>query len=522
MSEWTIHADRQFMTTAIHAFTQFIFIKLKWRKIMSKYIIALDQGTTSSRAIVFDDDLNIVSIAQNEFRQIYPQSGWVEHDPMEIYATQYGVMMEAVAKSGVDAHDIAAIGITNQRETTIMWDKNTGKPVYNAIVWQCRRTADICRSIDDEMTAYIKSATGLLVDAYFSGTKIKWILDNVPGVREKAEKGEVLFGTVDTWLLWKLTGGAVHATDYTNASRTMLFNINTLEWDEKILTYLGIPKACLPNVRFSDSNFGRVNIGGINIPICGIAGDQQAALVGQRCFNVGDAKTTYGTGCFLLMNTGEKPVMSESGLVTTIGIAAKGKVDYALEGSVFVGGAVIQWVRDELGLIRESQDSEYFANKVKDNGGVYIVPAFTGLGAPYWDMEARGAIFGITRGTNRNHIIRAALESIAYQVNDVISAMENDLKADISELKVDGGACANNLLAQFQADITNTKVIRPVVRETTALGAAILAGMSVGLVDKNGHQAVDRVFEPEMAAENREKYLKMWHKAVKRSLDWNE
>lgn len=489
---------------------------------MSKYIIALDQGTTSSRAIVFDDDLNIVSVAQNEFRQIYPQSGWVEHDPMEIYATQYGVMMEAVAKSGVDAHYIAAIGITNQRETTIMWDKNTGKPVYNAIVWQCRRTADICRSIDDEMTAYIKDATGLLVDAYFSGTKIKWILDNVPGVREKAEKGEVLFGTVDTWLLWKLTGGAVHATDYTNASRTMLFNINTLRWDEKILSYLGIPKACLPNVRFSDSNFGRVNIGGINVPVCGIAGDQQAALVGQRCFNVGDAKTTYGTGCFLLMNTGDKPVKSRNGLVTTIGIAANGKVDYALEGSVFVGGAVIQWVRDELGLIRESQDSEYFAGKVKDNGGVYIVPAFTGLGAPYWDMEARGAIFGITRGTNRNHIIRAALESIVYQVNDVISAMESDLKADISELKVDGGACANNLLAQFQADITNTKVIRPVVRETTALGAAILAGMSVGLVDRNGHQAVDRVFEPKMAAEDREKYLKMWHKAVKRSLDWNE
>ena len=489
---------------------------------MSRYIIALDQGTTSSRAIIFDENLSIVSVAQNEFRQIYPQSGWVEHDPMEIYATQYGVMMEAIAKSGIEPCNIAAIGITNQRETTIMWDKNTGKPVYNAIVWQCRRTADICKSIDDVMTDYIKGATGLLVDAYFSGTKIKWILDNVEGVREKAEKGEVLFGTVDTWLLWKLTNGKVHATDFTNASRTMLFNINTLEWDEKILDYLGIPMACLPAVHYSDNCFGMVNIGGVNVPICGIAGDQQAALVGQRCFNVGEAKTTYGTGCFLLMNVGEKPVMSENGLVTTIGIAADGKVDYALEGSVFVGGAVIQWVRDELGLIRESTDSEYFANKVEDNGGVYIVPAFTGLGAPYWDMEARGAIFGITRGTNRNHIIRAALESIAYQVNDVISAMESDIGRNIAELKVDGGACANNLLAQFQADITNTTVVRPVVRETTALGAAILAGMSAGIVDKKGRMAVDRVFEPSMADEKREKYLKMWHKAVKRSLEWNE
>ena len=489
---------------------------------MSRYIIALDQGTTSSRAIIFDENLSIVSVAQNEFRQIYPQSGWVEHDPMEIYATQYGVMMEAIAKSGIEPCNIAAIGITNQRETTIMWDKNTGKPVYNAIVWQCRRTADICKSIDAEMTDYIKGATGLLVDAYFSGTKIKWILDNVEGVREKAEKGEVLFGTVDTWLLWKLTNGKVHATDFTNASRTMLFNINTLDWDEKILDYLGIPMACLPAVHYSDNCFGMVNIGGVNVPICGIAGDQQAALVGQRCFNVGEAKTTYGTGCFLLMNVGEKPVMSENGLVTTIGIAADGKVDYALEGSVFVGGAVIQWVRDELGLIRESTDSEYFANKVEDNGGVYIVPAFTGLGAPYWDMEARGAIFGITRGTNRNHIIRAALESIAYQVNDVISAMESDIGRNIAELKVDGGACANNLLAQFQADITNTTVVRPVVRETTALGAAILAGMSAGIVDKKGRMAVDRVFEPSMAAEKRAKYLKMWHKAVKRSLEWNE
>ena len=489
---------------------------------MSRYIIALDQGTTSSRAIIFDKDLSIVSVAQNEFRQIYPQSGWVEHDPTEIYATQYGVMMEAIAKSGIKAEEIACIGITNQRETTIMWDKNTGKPVYNAIVWQCRRTADICRGIDEDMTAYIKGATGLLVDAYFSGTKIKWILDNVDGVREKAEKGEVLFGTVDSWLLWKLTEGKVHATDYTNASRTMLFNINTLEWDEKILGYLGIPKACLPEVKFSDSHFGSVNIGGIDVPVCGIAGDQQAALVGQRCFNVGEAKTTYGTGCFLLMNTGDKPVMSNNGLVTTIGIAADGKVNYALEGSVFVGGAVVQWVRDELGLIVDSVDSEYFANKVEDNGGVYIVPAFTGLGAPYWDMEARGAIFGITRGTNSNHIIRAVLESIVYQVNDVIAAMESDLNKDIAELRVDGGACANNLLAQFQADITNTKVVRPVVRETTALGAAILAGMSVGLVTKDGNMAVDRVFEPAIASEKREKYLKMWHKAVSRALDWNE
>lgn len=490
---------------------------------MKKYIVALDQGTTSSRAIIFDEGLNICASAQSEFRQIYPESGYVEHDPMEIFATQYGVMMEAIAKSGIRYDEIAAVGITNQRETTIMWDKNTGKPVYNAIVWQCRRTAGICRKIvEDGMDSYIKDATGLPIDAYFSATKIKWILDNVSGVRERAERGDILFGTVDTWLLWKLTDGKVHATDYTNASRTMLFNINTLEWDDKILDYFGIPKSCLPKVMFSDSHFGDINIGGIPVGVRAVAGDQQAALVGQRCLNEGQAKTTYGTGCFLLMNTGDRLVKSGSGLITTIGTALNNNISYALEGSVFVGGAVVQWVRDGLGLINDSCDSEYFAQKVPDSGGVYIVPAFTGLGAPYWDMEARGAIVGITRGVTKNHIIRAALESIAYQVNDVIAAMEKDVGRRITEIKADGGACANDLLMQFQADITDSEVVRPIVRETTALGAAILAGMSAGIINKDVSLTVDRVFKPNMEQDQRIKSLKMWHKAVERSKGWNE
>lgn len=494
---------------------------------MKKYVIALDQGTTSSRAIIFDHSQKIVAMAQSEFRQIYPQSGYVEHDPMDIYASQYSVLTEAMAKSGIAYEEIAAIGITNQRETTIMWEKSTGRPIYNAIVWQCRRTADICRKMEkDGLSEYIRKSTGLLPDAYFSATKVKWILDHVEGARERTKKGEILFGTVDTWLLWKLTGGKEHATDYTNASRTMLFNINTLSWDEKILDYLDIPQECLPKVCFSDTIFGSVNLGGVEIPIAGIAGDQQAALFGQKCFQPGEAKTTYGTGCFLLMNTGESPVYSQNGLITTIGISALGKISYALEGSVFVGGAVIQWLRDELKLIVDSFDSEYFASKVENNGGVYIVPAFTGLGAPHWDMEARGAVFGLTRGANSNHIIRAALESIAYQANDVISAMEKDMGGDIKTLRIDGGASANNILAQFQADITNTQVVRPIIKETTALGAAYLAGLTAGFWESPHalfkESMWERFFYPSMAESTREQYLKMWKKAVERSKAWNE
>ena len=408
---------------------------------MEQYILALDQGTTSSRAILFDYNQNIVAMSQKEFTQFYPQNGYVEHNPLEIYSSQYAVMMEVIAQSNIKLEQIAAIGITNQRETTIMWDKKTGKPIYNAIVWQCRRSADICKQIiEDGYQEHIQKTTGLLIDAYFSATKIKWILDNVPDARTKAKEGNLLFGTVDTWLLWKLTEGKVHATDYTNASRTMLFDINRLEWDQTLLDYLDIPRECLPQVLPSDSLFGYTNISGHNIPICGIAGDQQAALFGQQCFTKGSAKNTYGTGCFLLMNTGNQPVTSKNGLLTTIGIGTKNNLSYALEGSVFVGGAVIQWLRDEMKLISDSADSEYFATKVKDNGGVYLVPAFTGLGAPYWDMQARGSIFGITRSTTKNHIIRAALEAIAYQVNDIIVAMEHDLGQKTTSLRIDGGA----------------------------------------------------------------------------------
>ncbi|MDY5783148.1 MAG: glycerol kinase GlpK [Gemmiger sp.] len=495
---------------------------------MKKYIIALDQGTTSSRCILFDREQNIVELAQKEFTQHYPHPGWVEHDPMEIYSSQYGVLMEVFAKSGVDAREVAGIGITNQRETTIVWDRTTGRPVCNAIVWQCRRTAALCEELkkDKEFTDYVKEHTGLLVDAYFSATKIRWILDNVPGAREKAEAGQLLFGTVDTWLIWKLTGGAVHVTDYTNASRTMLYNIRDLCWDKTICDRLGIPMSMLPEVHNSSEIYGTMNIQGVEVPIAGIAGDQQAALFGQTCFEPGDAKNTYGTGCFLLMNTGDQLFQSRSGLLSTIAIGLNGKVQYALEGSVFVGGAVVQWLRDELHLITESSDSEYFACKVKDNGGVYVVPAFTGLGAPYWDMYARGSIMGLTRGTGRNHIIRAALESIAYQTNDVLHAMEEDTGIRLRELRVDGGASANNFLMQFQADIMDRTIRRPMIRETTALGAAYLAGLATGVwkdeEEIRAQWTLDHLYEPEMSAEQREKLLAGWHKAVARSQNWAE
>ncbi|MBQ4153751.1 MAG: glycerol kinase GlpK [Clostridia bacterium] len=490
---------------------------------MKKYIIALDEGTTSARTIIFDKEGNIVSLAQKEVTQIFPKPGYVEQDALEIYASQYATMTEAVFKAGISVEDIAGIGITNQRETTIVWDKTSGKPVYNAIVWQCRRTADICEELKNKgLSDYIAKTTGLIVDAYFSATKIKWILDNVPGAREKAEKGELLFGTVDTWLLWKLSGGRVHITDYTNASRTMLYNINKLCWDEKLLNELNIPISMMPKVTSSSEIYDYVDVLGEKIPVCGIAGDQQAALFGQCCFEKGQAKNTYGTGCFLLMNTGNKPFQSKNGLVTTMAASIKGeKPGYALEGSVFVGGAVIQWLRDELGLIRESSDSEYFASKVKDNGGVYVVPAFAGLGAPYWDMYARGTITGLTRGSGRNHIIRAALESIAYQTNDILTAMQNDTGLEFSSLYADGGASANNLLMQFQADVSNTEVICPASAEATALGAAYLAGLACGFYNsKNELKSLKKEgkrFTPEMEPERRSALLSGWATAVKQT-----
>ena len=487
-------------------------------------------GTTSSRAIIFDKEQNIYGIAQKEFKQIYPKEGWVEHDPMEIWASQYGVLQEVLAKTNIEPEQIAAIGITNQRETAIVWDKQTGEPIYNAIVWQCRRTADICEKLKSNgFDKYIKENTGLLIDAYFSATKVKWILDNVEGAREKADKGDLLFGTVDTWLLWKLTNGRVHVTDYTNASRTMLFNIRELNWDKKILEKLNIPISMLPEVKSSSEIYGYVNLGGkdnIKVPIAGIAGDQQAALFGQAAFNKGDAKNTYGTGCFLLMNTGEELVESKNGLLTTIAIGLNGKVNYALEGSVFMGGAIIQWLRDEMGMLTDAQDSEYFAKKVKNNGGVYIVPAFVGLGAPYWDMYARGSIFGLTRGSNKNHIIRAALESIAYQVKDLINAMEEDSGCKINTLKVDGGASKNKLLMQFQSDITNIEVCKPIMTETTALGAAYLAGLAVGYFNNLEEIAescyAGEKYEPNMNFEERENLYNGWKKAVSRAQHWEE
>ena len=494
---------------------------------MPKYILALDQGTTSSRAILFDDKQNIAAVSQKEFTQLYPKEGWVEHNPMEIWSSQYAVMMEVIAQSNIRAADLAAIGITNQRETTILWDRETGMPIYNAIVWQCRRTALIVDGLVAQgLTDHIRQTTGLLPDAYFSATKIRWILDHVDGAQERAEKGEILFGTVDSWLLWKLTGGAVHATDVTNASRTMLFDIHKLDWDDTLLKALNIPRAMLPEVRSSSEIYGYTEIQGVKVPIAGMAGDQQAALFGQTCFDPGDAKNTYGTGCFLLMNTGDTPCESKNGLVTTIAVGLGGKVQYALEGSVFVGGAVIQWLRDEMRLFSESRDAEYYAQKVPDNGGVYLVPAFTGLGAPNWDMHARGCIVGITRGTRREHIIRAAQESIAYQVADLVKAMEADTGLTLSALKADGGASRDRFLMQFQADIIGCQVRRPVIRETTALGAAYLAGLAVG-VWKNRDELrslwnCEIEYDPAMEPAQREKLLHQWHRAVQRSLAWEE
>ncbi|KGQ37781.1 glycerol kinase GlpK [Gallibacterium anatis] len=493
-----------------------------------KYIIALDQGTTSSRAVLLDHDANIVGIAQREFTQIYPKTGWVEHDPMEIWATQSSTLNEVVAKTGITSDQIAAIGITNQRETTIVWNKNTGKPVYNAIVWQCRRTAEFCDQLKAKgYTDYIRNTTGLVVDPYFSGTKVKWILDNVEGAREQAEKGELLFGTVDTWLIWKLTQGRVHVTDYTNASRTMMFNIHTKQWDDKMLEILDIPRSMLPEVKNSSEIYGQTNIGGkggVRIPIAGIAGDQQAALYGHLCVNAGQAKNTYGTGCFMLMNTGDKAITSQNGLLTTICCNAKGEPAYALEGSVFIAGASIQWLRDELKIVHDSADTEYFAQKVPDCNGVYVVPAFTGLGAPYWDPYARGAIVGLSRGANRNHIVRATLESIAYQTKDVLEAMLSDSGEKLQSLRVDGGATANNFLMQFQADILNTQVERPTVKEVTALGAAYLAGLATGfwkdLEELRDKASIERTFLPDQNEAKQQRRYKGWKKAVKRALEW--
>ena len=493
-----------------------------------KYILSLDQGTTSSRAILFDQNGQMKSVAQKEFQQYYPHPGWVEHDALEIWETQLSVARDAIAKLGISAREIAAIGITNQRETTILWEKATGRPIYNAIVWQCRRTAPLVDELLSQpgMAEYIKENTGLVPDAYFSATKIKWILDHVPGARERAQAGEILFGTVDSWLVWKLTGGKVHVTDRTNASRTMLYNIHKLDWDDTLLNALDIPRAMLPRVTDSSEIYGYTDLCGVQVPVAGIAGDQQAALFGQGCFSKGEAKNTYGTGCFLLMNTGDTICRSKNGLLTTIAISLNGKVEYALEGSVFVGGAVIQWVRDGLRMIQESRDSEYYAQKVPDNGGVYIVPAFTGLGAPYWDMYARGAIVGITRGTTQNHIIRAAEESIAYQSYDLVHAMELDVGQPITALKVDGGASRDQFLMQFQADILNKTVLRPAIRETTALGAAYLAGLATGVwKDRDEIRSLwhcNMTFAPQMDEAERTRLLAGWHKAVGRSCDWAE
>lgn len=492
-----------------------------------KYILALDQGTTSSRSIIFDRNGSIISSSQKEFTQIYPQPGWIEHNPMEIWETQLASAKEAMKKINADPADIAGIGITNQRETTVLWDKNTGVPVYNAIVWQCRRTADICDDLKEKgYSDYIKENTGLIIDAYFSGTKIKWIIDNVEGVREKAEQGDILFGTIDSWLVWNLTKGKMHITDYSNASRTMIYNIKSLSWDEKILKELNIPESILPKVVQSSEYYANTykELFGEEIPISGIAGDQQSALFGQLCFQEGMVKNTYGTGCFMLMNTGEKAVTSNNGLLTTIAWGIDNKVEYALEGSIFVAGASIQWLRDELKIISDAADSEYFASKVEDTNGVYVVPAFTGLGAPHWDMYARGAILGLTRGANRNHIIRATLESIAYQTKDVIGSMIEDSGINLTALKVDGGATANNFLMQFQSDILDVNVERPEVTETTALGAAYLAGLAVGFWKSKGeisqNWSINRKFKPQMNNEKRDELYNGWKKAVERSKNY--
>ncbi|AQS59141.1 glycerol kinase GlpK [Desulforamulus ferrireducens] len=495
---------------------------------VKKYVLALDQGTTSCRAILFDRDSNIKGVAQKEFTQIYPKAGWVEHDAEEIWSTQYGVIAEVIAKTGINPEEIASIGITNQRETTVVWDKTTGKPVYNAIVWQCRRTAGICDQLKAKgLEQVFRTKTGLVLDAYFSGTKVKWILDNVEGAREKAEKGQLLFGTMDTWLIWNLTGGKVHVTDYSNASRTLMYNIRELRWDEELLKELDVPASMLPEVRPSSEVYGETdpkNFLGHAVPIAGVAGDQQAALFGQACYQPGMAKNTYGTGCFMLMNTGDKLYDSKNGLLTTIAWGIDGKVEYALEGSIFIAGAAIQWLRDGLKVLEEAPDSEYFASKVADTDGVYLVPAFAGLGAPYWDMRARGAIVGLTRGTTKEHIIKAALDSLAYQTKDVLGAMEADSNIKLQALKVDGGAVANNLLMQFQADILGVPVERPKVIETTALGAAYLAGLAVGFWQSKEELAsrwqLDRRFESQMDDTKRNKLYDGWKRAVTRSMDW--
>lgn len=495
-----------------------------------KYVLALDQGTTSSRSILFDETSNIVAVAQKEFTQIFPKPGWVEHNANEIWSTQIGTMAEVVANAGIDPSEIAAIGITNQRETTVVWEKATGKPVYNAIVWQSRQTMGICDDIKAKGLAdKFRQKTGLVVDAYFSGTKVKWILDNVEGARAKAEAGELLFGTIDTWLIWKLSGGKVHVTDYSNASRTLMYNIRDLKWDDELLEILTVPKSMLPEVRPSSEVYGLTApavFQGAEIPIAGAAGDQQAALFGQTCFRPGMAKNTYGTGCFMLMNTGSELYTSKNGLLTTIAWGIEGKVEYALEGSIFVAGSAVQWLRDGLKAIEAAPDSEYYAGKVSDAEGVYVVPAFVGLGAPYWDMKARGAILGLTRGTTKGHIIRATLDSMAYQTKDVLGAMEADSGIKLQALKVDGGAVANNLLMQFQSDILGVPVDRPVVTETTALGAAYLAGLAVGVwankEDLVQNWQLNRRFEPTMGADERAKLYAGWQKAVKRSMDWEE
>lgn len=487
---------------------------------MKKYILTLDEGTTSARAVLFDKGGNAVSAAQREFKQIYPQPGFVEHDPVEIFSVQYAAVTEAITAIGASADEIAAVGVTNQRETTIIWDKNTGEPIYNAIVWQCRRTSEMCDKLRaDGLEEYIRKTTGLRIDAYFSATKIKWILDNVPGARDRAENGELLFGTVDTWLIWKLSGGKIHVTDRTNAARTMLYDIHTLKWDKKLLEILQIPACILPEVRPSSEIYGNVNILGAEIPVSGIAGDQQAALFGQKCFCEGDIKNTYGTGCFLLMNTGAAAYESKNGLITTIAADAGNNLCYALEGSVFVGGAVIQWLRDELGLIATAAESEKAALSVPDSSGVYIVPAFAGLGAPYWDMYARGTICGLTRGSGKNHIIRACLEAIAYQTNDLITALKADTGLPINHIRADGGAAANNFLMQFQADISDVGVIRPAQTEATAAGAAYLAGLAVSFW-KNKNEILrlpdkQTEFKPAITAKRREALTDGWKRAVR-------
>ncbi len=494
---------------------------------MAKFVMALDAGTTSNRCILFNEKGEMCSVAQKEFNQYFPKPGWVEHDATEIWLTQYAVAAEALSKAGATAADIAAIGITNQRETTIVWDKNTGEPVYHAIVWQDRRTAEYCDSLVAKgLKESFRAKTGLVIDPYFSGTKIRWILENVEGARERAEKGELLFGTVETWLIWKLTGGKVHVTDYSNASRTMLYNIIDLKWDEEILKELNIPACMLPEVRPSSCVYGETteDLFGGSIPISGAAGDQQSALFGQTCFNPGEAKNTYGTGCFMLMNTGEKPVFSKNGLVTTIAWGLDGKVEYALEGSIFVAGSAIQWLRDQLRLVDSAPDSEYFAKKVKDTNGCYVVPAFTGLGAPHWDPYARGAILGLTRGVNKYHVIRATLDSLCYQVNDVLQAMKADSGIELAALKVDGGASANDLLMQIQSDIIQAPVHRPVCVETTAMGAAYLAGLAVGYwtskEDVIRNWSIDKVFNPEISEEDRNKRVAGWNKAVRCVYGW--